>query len=320
MTTTLGEFSVLPVSIPPLPSFKHAAVHYLYVRRNAPKVPTALDSRSLFLTNVPVDSTDLHLRGLFASLVGAGRFESVSFADERAAAAAAAAREPSADSLLPASAARLLRMSRKRKHTADEEERIEEELRSRLPDTWTRRVRKSGGTAVVVLADEKSVEQVLKAIAKTHKSKKYPTWGEGVEKKVPGLGSAWIKAHNRMCYPDKDMLQASVDAFSAVFARREAEAQELAKRLRNEPDEDGFVTVTRGGGRTAPASRNEAEEARKKMIQKAEKKKEELQNFYRFQLRERKKEQQQELVKQFEEDRRKIQELKERRGRFRPEA
>ncbi|KAI5293316.1 Ribosomal RNA-processing protein 7, partial [Ascosphaera pollenicola] len=76
---TIGEFSVLPISIPPVPSFPRNVVHYLYVRRNAPKIPTANDSRKL------------HLRALFASLVGAGRFESASFEDERKEAEAIAA-------------------------------------------------------------------------------------------------------------------------------------------------------------------------------------------------------------------------------------
>ena len=87
----------------------------------------------------------------------------------------------------------------------------------------------------------------------------------------------------------------------------------------SEPDEDGFVTVTRGG-RTAPARRDEAEEAKKRMLDKQEKKKTELSNFYRFQLRERQKAEQAELVKRFEEDRKKVDAMKEKRGKFRPEV
>ncbi|KAK3499101.1 ribosomal RNA-processing protein 7-domain-containing protein [Neurospora hispaniola] len=317
---TIGEFSVLPISIPPVPSFPRNVVHYLYVRRNTPKIPTANDSRSLFLANVPVDSTELHLRALFASLVGAGRFESASFEDERKEAEAVAAALDAA----PAQAVRLLAAHGKKRKREDQEaaERAEEEAAARLPSTWTRPLRKSGSTAVVLLADEKSVHQVLKAIAKVHKSKKYPTWGgEGnvVAERVPQLGSIWLKAHNQLSYPDRDQLQAAVDAFSTMFARREREAAEIAKRLRNEPDEDGFVTVTRGG-RSAPATRNEAEEAKKKMIEKAEKKKQEMTDFYRFQMRERKKAEQEELVKRFEEDRQKLDAMRQKRGKFVPEA
>ncbi len=167
-----------------------------------------------------------------------------------------------------------------------------------------------------MLADEKSVEQVLKAIAKAHKSRKFPSWP--ANEKSP-LGSVWLKAHNRLSYPDPAAVQASIDAFSTLFARREQEAAELAKRLRNEPDEDGFVTVTRGG-RNAPASKNEAEEAQRKLQARREKQVAGMKNFYRFQLRERKKEEQAELVKRFDEDVERIRAMREKRGKFVPEA
>jgi ribosomal RNA-processing protein 7 len=173
---------------------------------------------------------------------------------------------------------------------------------------------------VVVLVDEKSVEKVLKAVGKAAKSGKYPVWGAGVPEHAHTLGSKWLRAHYRLTYPDKSAVGAAVDAFFTVYNRREKEAAELARRLRNEPDEDGFVTVTRGGGRTAPAKREEAEEARLKMVERADKKREELSDFYRFQMRERKKEEQAELVKRFEEDRRRVEAMREKRGKFRPES
>ncbi|KAK1771137.1 ribosomal RNA-processing protein 7-domain-containing protein [Phialemonium atrogriseum] len=309
---TIGDFSILPVSVPALPSYPHAVTHHIYVRRNAPKIPTEDDSRSLFLTNVPVDSTELHLRGLFTALVGAGRFESATFEGER--------KSPSSEmELLPGQATRLAAHSKKRKREGEEAEKAKEEAAARLPSTWSRPLRRSGGTAVVLLADEKSVERTLKAIAKAHKTRRYPTWGEGVSGRVPALGSRWLKAHARLSYPDKAAVEESVNAFFTLFNRHEQEAAELAKRLRNEPDEDGFVTVTRGG-RTAPASRSEAEEARRKMLERAEKRKAELSNFYRFQLRERKKAEQDELLKRFEEDRKKISAMREKRAKFRPEV
>jgi ribosomal RNA-processing protein 7 len=314
--STIGDFSILPISIPALPSYPNSTTHHLYLRRNAPKISTPDDSRSLFLINAPADSTHLHFRALFTSLLGAGRFESVTFEDERKAASQALA-----DLLLPAQAARLASHSKKRKREEDEDaQHAREEETARLPEPWSRPLRRSGGTAVVVLADEKSVEKALKAVAKAAKSGKYPVWGAGVPEQNRTLGSSWIRSHVRLTYPDKDAVGAAVDAFFTVYNRREKEAAELAKRLRNEPDEDGFVTVTRGAGRTAPAKREEAEEARRKMIERADKKREELSTFYRFQLRERKKEEQAELVKKFEEDRRRVDAMREKRGKFRPES
>lgn len=309
---TIGEFSVLPLSIPPLPSYPHTTTHYVYARRHAPNRPTADDDRSLFVTNVPVDSTEAHFRAIIATLAGNGKFESISFESDR---------KGKPVSLEPAQAARLAAVaSRKRKRDeSDSDSEDEVEQVARLPPTWTRELQRSGSTAVIVLADEKSVEIVLKAIAKAHKSKKYPVWGEGVNEKVPPLGPHWIQAHNKLSFPPTEILQQSVDAFFTVFNRKEKEAAELAKRLRNEPDEDGFVTVTRGG-RAAPARRDEAEEARRKMLDREQKKKEELTNFYRFQLRERKKAEQAELIKKFDEDKKKVQALRQKRGKFRPES
>ncbi|KAK0635162.1 ribosomal RNA-processing protein 7-domain-containing protein [Bombardia bombarda] len=324
---TLGDFSVLPISIPPVPSFPRTTIHYVYVRRNAPKVPTANNSRSLFLTNVPVDSTELHLRGIFTALVGAGRFQSATFEDDRKGAESLADAQPAQVARLHAHHQTQLSSStssqKKRKRGEGEDaERAQEEAAARLPSTWTRPLHGSGGTAVVLLADEKSIEQVLKAIAKLHRTNKYPTWGDNVEQSaaaVPRLGSVWLKAHSRLSYPDRDALQAALDAFSTLFARKEQEAAAMAKRLRNEPDEDGFVTVTRGG-RNAPASKNEAEEARKKMVEREEKRKEEDVSFYRFQRRERKKEEQADLLQRFEEDRKKVFAMRQQRGKFVPEA
>lgn len=312
MPKTIGEFSVLPLSIPPLPSYPHTTTHHVYARRHAPNRPTPDDERSLFVTNVPVDSTESHFRAIIATLAGNGKFESISFEADR---------KGKPVSLEPAQAARLASVaSRKRKRDeSDSDSEDEEEQVARLPPTWTRELHRSGSTAVIVLADEKSVEIVLKAIAKVHKSKKYPVWGEGVKEKVPPLGPQWIQAHNKLSFPPAEILQQSVDVFFAVFNRKEKEAAEMAKRLRNEPDEDGFVTVTRGG-RAAPARRDEAEEARKKMLDREQKKKEELTNFYRFQLRERKKAEQAELIKKFDEDRRKVQAMTQKRGKFRPES
>lgn len=309
---TIGEFNILPLSIPPLPAFPRTVTHHLYVRRHEPKNATPDDDRSLFVANVPVDSTEPHFRAIITSLVGTGKFESIRFETDK---------KTSPVSFEPMQAARLSAIaSKKRKRDdSDSESEDEEEEIARLPTTWTRPLQRSGSAAVLILADEKSVELVLKAIGKVHKSKKYPVWGEGVEEKVPALGSQWLIAHDKLTYPPRELLQESIDAFFNVYNRKEKDAAELAKRLRNEPDEDGFVTVTRGG-RAAPAKKDEAEEARKRMLEKEQRKKDEMGNFYRFQLREKKKAEQAELVRKFDEDRKRVQAMRQRRGKFRPET
>lgn len=83
---------------------------------------------------------------------------------------------------------------------------------------------------------------------------------------------------------------------TAFNARQEAAAKELARK-RSIPDQDGFVTVTRGG-RNAAARMEDAKES----LEKQEKRRKGLSDFYRFQGREARKEKAAELVKRFEED------------------
>lgn len=305
------QFSILPIQLPPLPSYPVTATHEIRVRRNAPKIPTANDSRSLFLKNIPADSTEPHFRAVFAHLVGPGRFEGIQFADQVTSSALA---------LDPARAATINGFAKKRKRDdVEQQERQQEEEAAQLPDIWTRRLRQSSSTAIVLLADEKSVQQVLKAIAKLHKTKKYPVWGQSLADEVPPLGSQWISSHLQLSRADKTATKKAVHAFFNTFNRKEKEAAELAKRLRNEPDEDGFVTVTRGS-RAAPASRAEAEEAKRRMLERQTKRKDETTDFYRFQLRERRKKEQAALIKRFDEDRRKVMAMREKRGKFKPET
>ncbi|KAG5982781.1 hypothetical protein E4U55_001387 [Claviceps digitariae] len=303
-------FAILPIRMPSMPSFPQSAIHEVCVRQNAPKIPTPNDSRSLFLKNIPCDSTEPHFRAVFTSLVGAGRFETIIFDDD-------------AKPVLPVDPAQAIKVqgfAKKRKmQDVEAEEKQREAEESQLPQIWTRQLHRSSSTAIVLLADEKSVQLVLKAIAKVHKSKKYPVWGENLADEVPSLGSTWIATHLQLSRVDKDATQKAVHAFFNAFNKKEKEAIELAKRLRNEPDEDGFVTVTRGG-RAAPASRNEAEEAKQRMVDKAAKKKSELSNFYRFQLREQRKKEQAALLRRFQDDRRKVDAMREKRGQFKPET
>ncbi|KAK6074348.1 Ribosomal RNA-processing protein 7 [Seiridium cupressi] len=302
------DFSVLTISIPPLPSYPVHTAHSVYLRRNA-KIITKDDIRSLFLVNVPADSTEPHFRAVFASLVGAGKFESITF--EHDAKSAKTSHEPG-------QAVRLAALG-KRKREEQEAQNKKDEETAQLPLIWSRPLRRSGSTAVVLLADERSVDLVLKAVKKLHKTKKFPVWGEGVGDKTPPLGSPWLKAHNKLSYPGNDAMQDMVDAYFTVYNRKEMEAAQLAKALQNEPDEDGFITVTRGG-RTAPARQEEAEEAKRKMLERQEKKKEEMQFFYRFQLREKKKAEQAEFLKKFEEDKFKLRAMRDKRRKIQPDS
>jgi len=315
-----NPFSNLYITMPPLPSFPRTTVHEMRVRRNAPSITTALDRRSLFLKNIPVDTTPEHLRDVIWQLLGdrgTGRVEAVTFPDEDD--------EMPKAGVDPAAAVKLAGIvGRKRKRDEEEEEEEEKEEEAvRLPPIWTRKLKKSGGTAVVLMVDEASVNMVLKAVGKLSKKKKekqYPVWGQGVSSKVPPLGVPWITSHLELTsHADKASTQSAVHAFFGAFNRKEKEAAELAKRLRNEPDEDGFTKVVRGG-RTAPATKGSASEAYKKMLDKETRKKEDRIGFYRFQVREARKAEQADLRKRFQDDRKRIEVLKAKRGKFKPEG
>ena len=117
--------------------------------------------------------------------------------------------------------------------------------------------------------------------------------------------------HHQLRYPDKAELLESVNNYMTAYANQEAVRTRKLQRLRQEPDEDGFVTVTRGG-RTGPAS----QEAAKEKLEKQKAKQKGLEDFYRFQSREKKKEKAGELIRKFEDDRDKMRKMRETRGRF----
>lgn len=96
------------------------------------------------------------------------------------------------------------------------------------------------------------------------------------------------------------------------FAEREASEVRAQARRRQEPDADGFITVTKGG-RTGPARQDAAQELAKKQKEKQKG----LDGFYRFQVREKQKAKAGELARKFEEDKQKIRKMRERRGTFR---
>ena len=309
--SNIGDYTILPLSLPPTPAYPTPVTHTIYLRPHAPKVPTESDSRSLFIVNVPVDATPVHFKAVFTNLIGAGRVEDVRFEHEKR---NASVQPPSQASEV------LTKKERNRKRKRGEEGPMEAD--TSLPQIWDRELRRSGSTAVVVLVDEKSVESTLKAVRKLHKSKskdgKWPVWGQGVEGKVPALGSARYLSHHKLRYPDTAILQKNVDSFMTAWNHNEEERARQAKRQRNVPDEDGFVTVTKGG-RTGPAKREDVERKQAELEEKGRKKREEMGDFYRFQMRERRKAEQGELVKQFEEDKKRVEAMKEKRGKFRPE-
>ena len=298
VATQVLDFTILPIRRPAITSFPKKTTHYLYIRSNVPRLPTEDTPRELFLANIPVDATETHVRALFVEYLGGVRLESVVFEDARVGKGIKAP----------------VVHGKKRKRGVEDGDDGQEV--GQLPDIWDREVHRSGGTAVVKCVDRPSAEIALREARKVAKGVKEIVWGGSADQKVPQLGRARYKAHHDLRYPDRAALQASVDEFMEVFSTQEAERTKALSRQRSEPDEDGFVTVTRGG-RAGPAREEEARLKEEEL--KTREKNRVKDDFYRFQLREKKKERAKELVKGFEEDRKKVEEMKGRRGRVRPE-
>ena len=182
----IAGYSVLPLPLPPLPSFPTAATHYLYLRPHEPKVHTPNAARSLFLVNVPFDSTELHIKNLLSVQLGLpqGRIEEVHFEattkpnNGSGNAAAGHSRQPSGDK------------KRKRIPEVSEFRDIEDIPGAALPATWDRQLRKGDLTAVVLFVDRASMDAAFKAVKRVIHKGKPPVWGEGLDGKVPELGSA----------------------------------------------------------------------------------------------------------------------------------
>ncbi|EDO44850.1 predicted protein [Nematostella vectensis] len=113
-------------------------------------------------------------------------------------------------------------------------------------------------------------------------------------------------------YPDPLTLQEEIDTFMREFDKKEEQAKEAEKMERGQPDEEGWITVGKGGRKPGATKVDAAE-----IQEKRKKKKKALVNFYQFQQRETKREHIAQLRKKFEEDKKKIAEMKAAR-RFRP--
>lgn len=121
--------------------------------------------------------------------------------------------------------------------------------------------------------------------------------------------------------PDAEALQMEVDSFLKKFKDEEYQKEREKLERMNQMDEDGFTVVVRHKkNKTTDGSVNVAAvsaEMAEAQIQYQTKKKKELVNFYRFQMREQKQNELVELRKRFEEDKAKIARLKQNR-KFKP--
>lgn len=162
IATTWEDYQVLPIRIPTDNThLKSPIYHYLYLRRHNPEYTASINAspsindRSLYVLNVPIDSTTNHFRTLF-SVLGGGRVETVIFEDEPL-----PLRTAQDDEMVVE-----MNKSKKRKRGGGgvTEEELMKQEKMEMPKVWERKVHKSGCSAVIVFVDEMSLEVSLKAV------------------------------------------------------------------------------------------------------------------------------------------------------------
>lgn len=120
------------------------------------------------------------------------------------------------------------------------------------------------------------------------------------------------RTHHELTFPARDILQATVNGYLTQFSAMEVARAKALKQARSVPDDDGFITVTKGG-RAGPAKLEEAQAAAEKLKERQKPPK----DFYRFQTREKKKEDAERLKREFQEDRKRVERMRARRGKIR---
>ncbi|KAK3760406.1 hypothetical protein RRG08_018634 [Elysia crispata] len=125
---------------------------------------------------------------------------------------------------------------------------------------------------------------------------------------------AYIKEYKDI--PDVKIMEEQAEKYLADYYKRKDEEAQREKEMEGVPDEEGFIKVTRHG-KNKGSRRTEENERKAKEKMRMKKKKTELKDFYTSQFRETKRKHILELQAKFEEDKRKIKEMKASR-KFRP--
>ncbi|KAK9378412.1 ribosomal RNA-processing protein 7-domain-containing protein [Kockiozyma suomiensis] len=272
--------------------------HYIYLREH--KNPGVEGNElTLFMANVPIDATTLHVRVLVAQLLGSNADDDDSRSDS-----------------LPVSVTFLPSPTGPHDDSIPSLSSFTGLQKSDSASRSIRRILPTNSAAQVVFANQTAFSRVLKAIR--HIPSTPLLWTLPSSSSTDGATglSRYTAIHARQHVP-ATVLQSTLDVFMQRFDAEEAEREQAAKRARSEPDADGFITVSRGAGagRAGVAMSSDAvrEVAREKMRKK------ELKDFYRYQVRERKKEKMNDLLRNFKRDQERIVELKARR-KFKPFA
>lgn len=280
LPTEIKGFQVLLVSLP-----DNAQPHYIYYRRHESKQDSSSKHQSLFLCNVPVETTLAVVRK-FLSQVAIGS---------------------TVEEYIPSV------LTGKNEEVWIDLRRLTSELAVEEPKSEGHFLPKNCG--IVKFVDKAACSLAFLALKKLTSARESSAWP--LSSASFGRQYYLEQMHKKVLDPQKlaeDVAQALID-----FDRAEAESVADLKRQTQMVDEDGFTLVvgshrkTKAGilGKQRIAATVELDKAQDKL------KKKEHADFYRFQLRQKKKEEMNELLVKFKLDQEKVRNMREKK-RYRP--
>ncbi|KIP03076.1 hypothetical protein PHLGIDRAFT_130367 [Phlebiopsis gigantea 11061_1 CR5-6] len=319
LPTSVAGFTPIPIQ------YSSSSTHVLYARlhtgskkglgdRKQTHLP---EGRTLFLVNVPPDATEREVMQFFKS---SGTVERVVFEGEGETAEEHAEGDEESDED---------EEDAENEQEADEQPHKKRKLAKgakpapppqvvQLPLRVARDLHKTGRSAHVIFLDASSLSR---ALSQPSKSRPWPR-----DPEAP-TGLAHYMALYTALRPPLDVVKAHADSYMDMYEYDQAKKKRQSKYKKGEAvvDEDGFTLVTRGGaygqtvggGVSVASTRFQQTGSASKRTRKNKKEPKEKNSFYAFQIHEKKRKELMDLKKRWEEDKAKVEKLKETR-RFRP--
>ncbi|RIA90590.1 ribosomal RNA-processing protein 7-domain-containing protein [Glomus cerebriforme] len=303
-------------------SFTFTSIHYCYFKSHESRNNDSFlpPDNTLFISNLPVDSTEAHIKNLFQECGPIDKiiFNEVIKDDEFLISIV----NESGDNVDENNNSNgglnenvSIQQGRKSKKKKKKKPKVQGGIEKRVIGNY-----KEGGLRKLLIPDSsahivfQTSEGLKKALEMTQKKR---TWAIK-DTEIPSLGlSRWLQDY-RLHRPDQSKLQEEVDEYMCKFEEAELERHKALEAKLNQPDEDGFIMVTRVGRRSTNTDGTITVTAAKpEEIKSLKPKNKEFTDFYRFQKREAKRNKIIDLRKKFEEDKEKIAKLKAAR-RFKP--
>ncbi|KAJ9649850.1 hypothetical protein H2198_010829 [Neophaeococcomyces mojaviensis] len=315
------DFVVLPVTIRSK-ALNNDVKHYIYIKAYEPKIPDEESPRALFLVNIPVTTTEAQLRHLLTTQLSAGHIQHIYFAEKDGVSSASPSSLIATTNRAQTEMSASTTLGKRKRHAQPSSAEISAKLQEcRLPATVPSTFHATGSTAIAVFLDRPSRDLTLRACRRAAKSKSPLIWSANIEAdKLPPLGLARFEARKQLTFPARTDLLRQVDEYMTTYSELEAARTRESLKKRAEPDEEGFVTVTRGSRGVVKADEAEAIKVREEEKKRKNRSGSGLDDFYRFQMRERRKEEQGKLLRQFEEEKRRVEEMRRGRGKLVPQS